>query len=303
MTICRSIKPVFAIAGLVLLAAPQSGLAQGLKGLKKLDAQPLAAGGGLYDSRWIKTPFSRARLITAQLPVHPHRPAANLGVQIAMGADWKTYWRTPGDSGVPPQFTWDKSENLKSVTVHWPAPVRFSDEYGISIGYKDKVVFPVTVTPRDAGKPVKVHLKLDYAACKEICVPTQAVMKLTIDPGNLFNSPHRRLLADYAARVPYAGAMAGLARVKAATVRRGAKPAVLIDVQPGKPSRAVALYLEGPRAFYFGHPALAPGAPQGLQRYLVPVDGVSAKQPLKGTVLKVTLVEAEHASEQVVTVK
>src|SRR5215813_6075025 len=61
------------------------------------------------------------------------------GVEVRLADGWKTYWRYPGDSGVPPIFDFSKSENIKFASVLWPAPHRFSDGGGASIGYKGDV--------------------------------------------------------------------------------------------------------------------------------------------------------------------
>ena len=58
------------------------------------------------------------------------------GIELRLAPGWKTYWRYPGDSGIPPRFDFAKSRNVKSVTVRWPAPQRLTDESGTSIGYK-----------------------------------------------------------------------------------------------------------------------------------------------------------------------
>ena len=65
------------------------------------------------------------------------------GIEIKMQPGWKTYWRYPGDSGVPPAFDFSGSENLKTATVLYPAPHLFTDETGQSLGYKDAVIFPL----------------------------------------------------------------------------------------------------------------------------------------------------------------
>src|SRR5580693_3798463 len=57
------------------------------------------------------------------------------GIEIRLAPGWKTYWRYPGDSGVPPRFDFSKSDNVQSLEVLWPAPRRFSDDDGDSIGY------------------------------------------------------------------------------------------------------------------------------------------------------------------------
>src|SRR6266542_1702588 len=80
------------------------------------------------------------------------------GIEIRLDPGWKTYWRYPGDSGVPPRFGFTRSENVASVSVLWPAPQSFSDGSGRSIGYKDDVIFPLRIVPRDPAKPVVLRL-------------------------------------------------------------------------------------------------------------------------------------------------
>ena len=93
------------------------------------------------------------------------------GIEIRLAPGWKTYWRYPGDSGIPPRFDFSGSQNVDRVTLQWPAPQRLTDESGISIGYKHDVVFPLDVMPQDATKPVMLALKIDYAMCEKLCVP------------------------------------------------------------------------------------------------------------------------------------
>src|SRR5262249_6502744 len=103
------------------------------------------------------------------------------GVEIKLASGWKTYWRYPGDSGVPPRFDFTGSQNVKSVDVAYPAPHRFNDDSGITIGYKDSVIFPLSIQPQDARKPVLLRVKLDYAVCEKLCVPAEGHVELTLD--------------------------------------------------------------------------------------------------------------------------
>src|SRR5450631_2857577 len=132
-----------------------------------------AAADGLA-SDWAVGHASRARLLAGN---------GIAGVELQMPVGWKTYWRTPGDAGgVPPTFDWSKSDNLASAKVLYPAPKRFSDRAGDTVGYKGTVVFPVELTPKDASKPIDLRLSMDYGVCKEICVPAEAALGLTVPP-------------------------------------------------------------------------------------------------------------------------
>src|ERR1700675_1991382 len=78
-------------------------------------------------SPWDKQPHAQARLIAGSVMKSADATYLHAGVEIRLDAGWKTYWREPGDSGVPPTFDFSGSENVKSVTVEWPAPARLPD--------------------------------------------------------------------------------------------------------------------------------------------------------------------------------
>ena len=88
------------------------------------------------------------------------------GIAIQLQPGWKTYWRTPGDSGVPPRFDFSKSENVEAVTVLWPAPLKFDDGAGgHSLGYHNTVVLPLRIVLKSADKPVTLRAEISYAVC------------------------------------------------------------------------------------------------------------------------------------------
>src|SRR5262250_1758008 len=100
-------------------------------------------------SPWQKDAHSQVRLLAGS------RSGAVLlgGIAIQLQGGWHTYWRNPGDSGVPPRFDFSKSENIKSVAMLWPAPHRLTDEGGTSIGYKDGVMLPLRIVPDNPNRP------------------------------------------------------------------------------------------------------------------------------------------------------
>lgn len=102
---------------------------------------------------------------------------AAVDLQLAPG--WKTYWRSPGDAGIPPTFDWSGSENVKSVRLRWPAPQVFETNGMQSIGYHDSLVLPVEVTPEDPSLPVKLSVEMSLGICDNICLPS--MLSLTSD--------------------------------------------------------------------------------------------------------------------------
>lgn len=93
------------------------------------------------------------------------------GLRLQLQPGWKTYWRAPGDAGIPPSFDWSASDNVASVLVHWPAPHVFAQSGIRSIGYSGDVVLPVEVTPRDPARPVRLVGQVDIGVCRDVCVP------------------------------------------------------------------------------------------------------------------------------------
>ncbi len=142
-------------------------------------AAPLRADDSA--SAWSNGSNSAARLIAA--PADEAR-RYRAGIEIKLAANTVTYWRSPGDFGVPPVFDFSQSRNLGSAQVSFPAPQRI-DEAGSEIfGYSGDVILPIDIVPKDPGKPVNLVLKLDYAACETICLPVRAMLQLQVPPSD-----------------------------------------------------------------------------------------------------------------------
>ncbi len=93
------------------------------------------------------------------------------GLSIRLAPGWKTYWRAPGDGGIPPRFNWSGSQNLANVEVRFPIPVVL-DQNGIqSIGYDRDVVFPLIVSAHDPSRPIQLKGEIEIGVCEEICIP------------------------------------------------------------------------------------------------------------------------------------
>ncbi len=93
------------------------------------------------------------------------------GLTIKLAPGWKTYWRSPGDSGIPPRFNWSGSSNISAVQVQFPVP-QIYDQHGMrSIGYKDTVTFPLLITTRDGSQPVSLQGEVSIGVCEEVCIP------------------------------------------------------------------------------------------------------------------------------------
>lgn len=92
-------------------------------------------------------------------------------LSLVLAPGWKTYWRSPGDAGIPPSFDWGGSENVKSVRIHWPSPEVFHTAGMRSVGYRQTLILPLEVLPVDAGAPLHLAARIDLGVCKDICMP------------------------------------------------------------------------------------------------------------------------------------
>jgi DsbC/DsbD-like thiol-disulfide interchange protein len=123
---------------------------------------------------------AKVRLLVSGSSDTNSAPVFRGGVEIVLTRGWKTYWRYPGDAGIPPRFDWSGSENVANVEVLYPAPKRITDGSGqVSIGYEDRVIFPLRIRASDPAKPVTLKLKLDFATCEKLCIPAEALLSLT----------------------------------------------------------------------------------------------------------------------------
>jgi DsbC/DsbD-like thiol-disulfide interchange protein len=251
-------------------------------------------------SAWDAEPHAAARLIAGAAPRSADAPWLRAGIEIRLDTGWKTYWRYPGDSGVPPTLDFAGSENVKSVTVLWPAPTRFADGAGgHSIGYHGDVVLPLRVLANDAAKPAVLHLKLGYAVCSNLCVPVEAEFDLALSGKR---GAEEATLVAAEARVPRratlsAGSAAGGLAIRSARRERGgAGERVVVEVAApaGTP---VDLFAEGPAADWALPLPEASGGGAGTRRFTFDLDGLPPGAHVDGATLTLTATSPDDAIE------
>ena len=244
-------------------------------------------------SAWDGDSRAAARLIAARAAGAQLRT----GVEIRLAPGWKTYWRYPGDSGVPPRFDFSASNNVKTVTVRWPAPRRFSDSDGNTIGYQDGVIFPLRLEAQDPSKPVTLRLKLDYAVCEKLCIPAEAKAELALsDASNAYDTA----LSAAENRVPRPSQVGAAGALSIVSVRRDARstpPRVLVDIMAPAGAK-LAVFAEGPTPDWaLPLPEATSGAPTGQQRFVFALDGLPPETKPDGATLRLTAVAGEDAIE------
>lgn len=118
------------------------------------------------------------------------------GIKITLAPGWKTYWRAPGDGGIPTSASWAGSRNLADVRVHWPRPQVFRT-FGLrSVGYADQVVLPVHLAPETRGD-IDARLSLRLGVCNEICLPVDVALQARLSEGKTEGAAYiKSALAD-----------------------------------------------------------------------------------------------------------
>lgn len=208
------------------------------------------------------------------------------GVQIDLAPGWKTYWRMPGDSGIPPEFTWTPSQPA-TVEVAFPTPSRHVDKSGEAVGYETQVLFPVTVTPE---KPGALDLKLDlfFAVCKDVCIPAQAEASIAL--GTQERDPLGSARVEAArASVPVPGDAVTAARV----AEEGGKPVLELTLK----DRPEEIFVESATSAYFHAPELSDDG--RLAR--LAIGSLSDPAALKGARITITYILGGKGHEQTLT--
>lgn len=216
------------------------------------------------------------------------------GIAIQLQPGWKTYWRNPGDSGVPPRFDFSGSENVEAVTVLWPAPRKFDDGAGgEALGYQKQVILPLRIAAKNTDKPLTLRGVISYAVCEKICIPVEARVEL---PFTSIASTEDGALLAALDTVPKPAAVGDANPLSVRDVTRDGKT-VIVDVNAPE-TGDVNLFVEGPNAEWaLPVPKLRKDGPPGVKRFTFDLDGLPPGVTPQGQPIKLTLVGADRAYE------
>ena len=242
-------------------------------------------------SPWQRGAHSAVRLLAGSRS----GPVLLGGIAVQLDPGWKTYWRTSGDSGVPPRFDFSKSDNIEAVTVLWPAPTKFDDGAGgTSLGYHDQVVLPLRIVAKNADKPATLRADISYAVCEKICIPIEANAELAFAS---VASTEDGVLFAALDTVPKPASVGDPNPLTIRDVKREGKSTVLVDVV-APDARTVNLFVEGPTPDWaLPVPKLLEHSPPGVKRFAFELDGLPPGTDPEGAALKLTLVSGERSYE------
>jgi len=223
-----------------------------------LAASPLQAA----ESGWVgDATIGEARLVSAVAATGDldHLP---LGLEFTLAPGWKIYWRTPGEAGLAPVLYPDDAATPGiDVTFSWPLPTRF-DAFGFdNFGYENAVILPISLSGFTKGAAVSLSADLEALVCKDICVPLQGRLFLTIPAGPATPTRHAQAIAQFAAMVPRPANADGISAsapdlaIAAASISRDGSgaPGLLLQID-GLPGPVRDIFVEGVPSVAFKAP-------------------------------------------------
>jgi len=239
-----------------------------------------SSGTDDLSSPWVVDKYTRSRLFVGGVDIENN--TVHLGWQISLKDGWKTYWRSPGDAGLPPRWTWTKADNVQSITVSWPAPELLHIFDMDTYVYSQEVVLPIDMVMADGTKPASVMLDLDYMICAEMCIPKKGRYQLDLSQlKDMAISPFQKAQLDrHRSRVPIK--ISG----ETTSVRLDAQDShrLLIDL-PETSGDSDMIIVEGPGGMLFGRANLINS--KDKSRFMVRYSGaqLTTGQPLTLTLL------------------
>ena len=278
----------------------RSALVLGMVFVCCANAIPLQAQEGA--SHWVRGDAASVRLVSAETGTSG-RDTVHLGLEFMLDPGWKTYWRSPGDAGLPLQLQWVEQKNLSVATFRWPAPTRFTVLGTESFGYADHVIFPIDVQLKRPGNPLAVVLQIEYIVCNKICIPESANLELNLLGGPADLSEFSSVIDSFRARVPSDGVAAGLGFDGAVLIGSKVSPTLVVAFSAVKPFVKPDLFIEGPQGVVFGPPSFSFDSTRGriqVRAQALNINFVGTPKDIAGSEITLTLLDGERAMERVV---
>lgn len=132
------------------------------------------------EGAWVQGAVSTVRVLSVDEGIAPAQRQVSVGLEIEMPEGWHTYWHTVGRYGLPPRLEDAGSENLGDIQWHWPTPERIESLGEVTAGYRERVVFPLTLTLERAGAGLEFRQRLRILVCEKICVPDEMLVHLAL---------------------------------------------------------------------------------------------------------------------------
>ncbi len=203
-----------------------------------LVAAALLTGAAAASAQPVRVDNAEAELIADAEAIVPGQPLS-VGLLIRHDPHWHTYWRVPGDSGLPTTIGWQLPAGFAAGPIEWPVPKRMPIGPLMNFGYEGEVLLPVRIeVPADLapGQTVQLKARADWLICKEVCIPGGADLQLAL-PVRTAAAPSRfaPLFASTRAQVPQPMTL----EAASATIDGGR---ILVAFRPAAPVRQLEFF-------------------------------------------------------------
>lgn len=246
---------------------------------------------------WVSSDVAKARLLTAVAGTGA-LATVPAGVEVAMDPGWKTYWRSPGDAGLPPALDWAGSANLKAATLSYPAPERLTLLGIQTFGYHGDVVFPLDLAVAEPGGPLDLRLRLDVLVCARLCVPKTFDLALGVPAGPATPDGDALTLAKARAAVPGDARTAGIAVSGIAEVSDAGHPALEVRASALEPFRDPDVIAEVDPPVALGQPRVTLARAGREATFVVPLEQpLPLGATLAGRRVALTVIDGARALE------
>ena len=126
-----------------------------------------------------------------------------VGLEFNLSPGWHTYWENPGDSGEGASIKWNLPSGFKASPILWPGPKRIPVEPLMTYGYEDKALLLTEIkSPKEFSNPVKISAKINWLTCKDICIPQEGQVDMTLIKGPKVANQFTSKLKEVALTVP-----------------------------------------------------------------------------------------------------
>ncbi|WP_428843115.1 protein-disulfide reductase DsbD domain-containing protein [Sinorhizobium terangae] len=243
-------------------------------------------------SDWVTSAGGTIRLVAAQPEGDGTIPAI---LEVKLKPGWKTYWRDPGASGIPPQITIDPSSGVVLQAINFPAPKTFGEGAGRYVGYDTPVAFPLVLKRTRGDGDLAIRASVFLGICEEICIPVQGELNLILKQGEFDNPLDGARIADAVAALPQAPS----SEFNVATANFDAAAGAIrvrLQLPPEAKADQPELFLAGPSGISFGKPAF--GVETGIQRTAdIPVKFSGKDKDIKGKPIALTVRAGSRSME------
>lgn len=261
-----------------------------------------AGGVSAQESDWVRHKEISLRLVSGS-SASGEGGSLRLGLEMRMAPGWKTYWRSPGDAGLPPAIDWTGSANFTGAELRFPAPHRFTLFDLETFGYGGTVILPIAARSEGPGE-TRVRAAVDVLVCENICIPYRADLALDLPAGVQAPTAHTHEIARFESAIPQIDkdgrGVNGIA-IESAAFRAGPQAALVVRASANPRFDAPDLFVEAQEGWRFAKPEIAfvDGGRYATLTFAATGDKSAAK--LDGTDATLTLVDGQRAIERTLT--